>query len=145
MYLALANAVTVIHAVLIISVFVGIGLGITIKRFRPVEAFILLFTVIVWSLYGGCPLTYLENYLRLRASHPIPLVQTGFISYYSNRWFGLNFSDRNISIATYTVVAFFLILTMDWEFPYFKKRFLKKPKTRRSNLKPKSKHLKPYR
>ena len=87
-YLLLADMVTVIHTALVVGILFGILVSVRYKRFRPIEALFLLLAILIWSLYSGCPLTYLEDFLRASAGHPIAISQVGFIPFYFNEWFG---------------------------------------------------------
>lgn len=121
-YLLIANVLTIIHAVLIISVFVGIFLSIRIKRFRPFEALILLTAIVIWSLYGACPLTTVEAYFRDQAGQDTTsLNQTGFIAHYIYTWFNLLLSPKIVTLFTYGLAVLFLVLTLEWELPLLKK------------------------
>ena len=120
-----ADLIMIIHTILIVLVFLGILLSIKYKRFRPVEALFLLTAVVIWSIYGACPLTTLENYYRNLSGYPIPLMEVGFIPYYFDKWLGLNISTDLITILTYAVAALFLVLTIEWEIPLIKRLKLK--------------------
>ena len=126
MYDVIADGVMLAHAALIIAVLFGIAISVKYKRYRPVEAGILLMAVVIWSLYEGCPLTFVEDYYRNQTPTPIHLAETGFIPYYLNDWVGINLSNRGVEILTYSTAVVFLLLTVDWEFPILKKAFLKK-------------------
>lgn len=112
--LLFANIITVIHSFLIIFVLAGILLSIRYKRFRLIESCILLLTILIWSLYGGCPLTYLENHLRIAAGAEIPLTKEGFIPYYVNSWFGIPISNDQLIIITYITASVFVLISIDW-------------------------------
>jgi Protein of Unknown function (DUF2784) len=114
----LADIVMVFHAAMIVSVFLGILFSVRYKRFRPLESIILLSAIVIWSLYGGCPLTYAENYLRISAGNPLPLVDVGFISFYLNNWFGLMMTDHTVVLITYVIVAVFFAISIEWLSPY---------------------------
>jgi hypothetical protein len=122
----LADVVMVVHWLLIIAVFAGIALGIKIRWFRPIEATVLLIAVVLWSLYGGCPLTFIEQHLRVMAGTPIPLASVGFIPYYLGQWFAISVSSHTINIITYGLVGIFLLLSFEWEFSYIRRRWFKK-------------------
>ncbi|SRR6266540_223927 len=81
-YLLIANLLTIIHAALMLFVFIGIFLSVRIKRFRPVETLLLLTIIVIWSLYRECPLTTAEAYLQNQAGQYTSLNQIGFIAYY---------------------------------------------------------------
>lgn len=121
----MADIVSISHALLIILVFIGIGVSVKVKRFRPIEAVLLLSAIVIWSLYGGCPLTTLEAYLRPELSEP--LLKQGFIPYYLNNFFNLSISGAMVEIITYILALTFLALSFEWELPIIRK-FLKKRK-----------------
>ncbi len=108
----------ILHWLLILSVFIGILLSVRYKRFRPFEAGILLVSIVIWSLYSGCPLTYLEDYLRNLAGYPLPIVKTGFISFYFNNWFGVSITDYQLTITTYITALVFLVISIEWLNPF---------------------------
>jgi hypothetical protein len=125
-YELLANVVMVLHALLIVSIFLGILFSIKIRWFRPVESFALLTAIVIWSIFGGCPLTFVENYLRLHTSHPIPLSTTGFIPYYLYNWFGLQLSNSAFVLGTYLIALLFFFIDLEWLSSFLKRIFLKK-------------------
>ncbi len=124
-YDALANLVMVIHIVLIGVVFIGILISIRYKRFRPIESLILLAAIVIWSLYAGCPLTHLENHLRISAGTPLPLTEIGFIPYYLNQWLSFSITDSQLTLATYTIAALFLITSVEWLSPFVNPEIVK--------------------
>jgi hypothetical protein len=113
-YEIVADVLMIVHASLIVLIFLGILLSIKVRWFRPVESLILLTAVVTWSIYGGCPLTLAENYLRLQTTHPIPLAQVGFIPYYVRQWFGLEISNFTFIALTYAVALMFLVLDVSY-------------------------------
>jgi len=58
--------------------------------------------------------------LREQGGSPIPLIPIGFIPYYLQEWFELGLSGRSIEIMTYAVAGAFALLTVEWEWPFFK-------------------------
>ena len=118
-YLLIADLVMMIHALLIISVFFGIFISFKMKKFRPIESFILISAIVVWSLYNGCPLTYIEDHFRNLAGTPIDLLGQGFIPYYINHFFDTDITARNILTATYILSGLFLLLSIDWLAHFF--------------------------
>ena len=112
MYSILATVVALIHASFILAVFVGIFVSIKVKWFRPVEALVLMMAVGLWSFFAGCPLTSLENFLRVKAAEPI--LNGGFITHYMAKLFSVEVSDRTVSIMGYLLALSFLILALDW-------------------------------
>ena len=124
-YILFADMVMILHAVLIVAVFIGIFISLKLKRFRPIEALVLVSAVVVWSLYGGCPLTNAEDTFRKFGDQPIPLKEFGFISYYLKTWFHLSLSEKMLEYLTYSLSTVFIGLTIDWELPFLR-RILKK-------------------
>lgn len=121
-YKLAADIVTVIHSILIFFVFISIGVSIFNKKFRPIEASILLIVIVLWSLYSGCPLTYFESYLRELSGFPLPsLINEGFIPHYLDKWLGLSITGKQIVIYTYFVAGLFFLLSIDWFYEYFVK------------------------
>jgi len=113
LYEILADIVTATHVLLIVGVFVGIAISIKFKWFRPVESFILLIMIVIWSLYSGCPLTYLEDSLRIKAFAPNPITEIGFITYYTKTWFGTAVSEQVVITVTYFIAALFFLFTLE--------------------------------
>lgn len=124
-YESLADLVMVIHTVLVLGVFIGIIVSVRYKRFRPIESFVLLSAIVIWSLYGGCPLTYLENYLRISAGSPLPLAEIGFIPFYINKWFSFSITGSQLTVATYTVGILFLFTSFEWMSPFVNPEIVK--------------------
>lgn len=124
-YEALANIIMTIHTVLILSVLIGILVSVRYKRFRPIESIILLSAILIWSVYGGCPLTYLEDSLRVSANNPLPIIEIGFIPYYFNEWFGLPITNHQLTIITYITAFIFFITSIEWLSPYVNFEILK--------------------
>ncbi|MES3004682.1 MAG: DUF2784 family protein [Patescibacteria group bacterium] len=120
-YNLLADAVMVIHWTFIVSVFLGILLSIKYKKFRPIESLVLLSAVIIWSLYGGCPLTNLESYLRDLSSNPLPINEIGFIPYYLSTWFNISLTNFQVEILTYGICLLFVIISFEWIGKYLHK------------------------
>jgi len=120
-----ANLVMVLHVILILSVLIGILVSVRYKRFRPFEATFLLLAVIIWSLYGGCPLTYIENSLRISAGHPLPISEIGFIPFYMDRWFNLPITNYQLKVATYITAIIFLFTSIEWASPYINPEIIK--------------------
>lgn len=117
-YETLANIVMAFHAILIFSVLIGILISVRYKKFRPLESAFLLCAVLIWSLYGGCPLTFLESFLRSSAGYPLPLLEVGFIPYYLNSWFNLSITIYQLTIATWITAFLFLFTSIEWMSPY---------------------------
>jgi Protein of Unknown function (DUF2784) len=113
-YGTLANIVTALHCLFILSVFIGILICVKYKKFRPLEASILLCAIVIWSLYGGCPLTNIESYLRLESGSPIPINEVGFIPYYLSTWFNLSLTNLQVELFTYGICILFVVISFEW-------------------------------
>jgi len=124
-YEYLADTVMVLHTILILGVLIGILASARFKRFRPLEAIILLLAIVVWSLYGGCPLTFLENSLRISAGHPLPLSEVGFIPFYFKYFFNLSITSYQLTVATYITALIFLLISIKWISPFINLEIIK--------------------
>jgi hypothetical protein len=121
----IADIVMIVHSFLIIGVLLGILISARYKRYRPFETIILLGAIIIWSLYSGCPLTYLEVWLREDSENSTALLEAGFIPYYFEHWFGLSISRTQLIIATYSTAAIFLALSIEWMSPWINFEIIK--------------------
>jgi hypothetical protein len=59
-----------------------------LKRFAPTLLGTSVVMLALWTFFGGCPLTWLEN-LILRKHHPSLQYQSSCTNHYAERWFGL--------------------------------------------------------
>ncbi len=116
--IVLANVVVAVHATLIFSVLVGILISVRYKRFRPLETFALIAFILIWSLYGACPLTNLEDYLRGGPPSATSLTNTGFIPYYLRDLFGIELPRRFVVNSIYATGAIFFLISIEWLSPY---------------------------
>ncbi|MDP2650957.1 MAG: DUF2784 family protein, partial [bacterium] len=78
-YNVAADIVALSHLSIIILVFIGILVSIRFKRFRPFETAFLVVAIVLWSIYGNCPLTILEEHFRTLAGNPSGITSIGFI------------------------------------------------------------------
>lgn len=118
-YALLANLTAITHFLLVLSVLVGLLISFRYKRFRPWEAGIVLVVIVFWSIYGNCPLTFLEAHLRELAHAPLPLVEKGFLPYYINKITGVFIPGPIIGRTTYFVGGMFFLASMEWLSPFF--------------------------
>src|SRR3989344_9192662 len=125
MYYSLANFVMIVHAVMVVAVLAGILISLLYKTFRPMESMFLLVVVVLWSLYEGCPLTFLENNLRVLGEKPLPLLENGFIPFYVNEWFGIPITNYQITVATYITATLFFLISIEWFSPYINFEIIK--------------------
>ena len=124
-YLFLAQVVTTLHTLLIAAVLLGIIVSIRYKRYRPIEALILLSAVLIWSLYSGCPLTHLESNLRVSAGQTNLIDQMGFIPFYADQWFGILITRQQILLITYITAIIFFAISIKWISPYINPEIVK--------------------
>ena len=131
-YALLADATAVTHLATIVAVLLGLLVCFRYKRFRPWEAGALIVIVVLWSYYGNCPLTILEQKFRDLAGEPANLTSVGFLPYYFETLFNWNFSSQMTQRITFFTGGAFFAASIDWFAPVihmevFKvRRFLKK-------------------
>ena len=118
-YAALANATAVTHFSAIVLVVIGLLVCFRLKRFRPWEAGILVGVVILWSYYGNCPLTILEQYFRDAAGHDSNLTSVGFLPYYANKFLDISLSSRLVQKFTFFTGGAIFAASIEWFSPYF--------------------------
>ena len=87
-YNILANATAVTHITVVVLVLLGILVSVRYKRFRPWESLTLVVVVVLWSVYGNCPLTILEEHFRVLAGTPSYITSVGFLPFYAHKLFG---------------------------------------------------------
>ena len=92
-YSFLADLTAITHITTIVVVIAGLLVSFRYKRFRPWEAGILLSVVLLWSYYGNCPLTILEQSLREAAGESTNLTAVGFLPYYANKFLDIGLSS----------------------------------------------------
>lgn len=118
-YAALANATAITHFGSIILVVVGLLACFRYKRFRPWEAGILLTVVVLWSYYGNCPLTILEQYFRDLAGQNANLTSVGFLPYYANKLLNISLSSKIVQRTTFFTGGAIFASSIEWLAPYF--------------------------
>lgn len=124
-YAFLANATAIVHGAYIVAVIVGLLICYRYKRFRPWEAALLVSTGILWSYYGNCPLTILEQYLREMAGQSPILTQVGFTTFYLEKLLGLQVSSLIVQRSTLFASAMFFGASIEWFAPFFHKEIFK--------------------
>lgn len=100
-YLLLADLTAVVHALILLAVVIGLLISFRYKRFRPWEAGSLLLIVVLWSYYGNCPLTILEEHYRVLGGQPSGITDIGFLPYYANEIFGLTIPSKVVQRTTF--------------------------------------------
>ena len=116
-YAFLANTTAVTHFAIWLAVIVGLLVSFRYKRFRPWEALIFVTVVTLWSYYGNCPLTILEQYLRDQAGQQANLTSVGFLPYYANKLFNVSFSSRMVQRFTFFTGGALFTASLEWLAP----------------------------
>ncbi|OGF86582.1 MAG: hypothetical protein A2832_00405 [Candidatus Zambryskibacteria bacterium RIFCSPHIGHO2_01_FULL_44_22b] len=115
----LADATATTHFAIIVAVFIGLLISFRYRRFRPWEAGILLSVIVLWSYYGNCPLTIVEQYLRNLAGEAANLTDVGFMPYYANKFFAISLSSRIVQRTTFFTGGAFFAASLEWLAPFF--------------------------
>jgi hypothetical protein len=113
-----ANTTALIHFIIIVAVIVGLLVSFRYRRFRPWEAGALILIVVLWSYYGNCPLTILEEKLRTLAGAPSGITNIGFLPFYADKLFGIALSSRLIQRTTFFTGGAIFTASLEWLFPY---------------------------
>lgn len=116
-YAFLADATAVVHIVTIIAVIIGLLISFRYKRFRPWEAGALVSVVILWSYYGNCPLTILEQYFRDTAGQEANLTSVGFLPYYFDKLLSIDFPSRIVQRFTFFTGGALFAASIEWLSP----------------------------
>lgn len=124
-YADLANATAVTHITIVVVVLAGLLVSFRYKRFRPWEALSLIVIVLLWSYYGNCPLTILEQYFRDLAGQHTNLTTVGFLPYYFNKLLGIDFPSRMVQKFTFFSGGAFFAASIEWCAPVFHHEFFK--------------------
>lgn len=114
-----ANATALTHITSVVAVLVGLLVCFRYKRFRPWEAGALILVVILWSYYGNCPLTIIEQHLRELAGQETNLTAVGFLPYYVDKLFNLNLPSRLVQRFTFFTGGALFAASIEWLSPYF--------------------------
>ena len=114
-----ADATAVIHLTIIVLVIGGLLISFRYRRFRPWEAGALILIVVLWSYYGNCPLTILEEYFRELAGTPSGITNVGFLPYYAEKIFAISLSSKIIQRTTFFTGGAIFAASIEWLAPYF--------------------------
>lgn len=117
-YALLADATAVTHAAIILAVIVGLLISFRYRRFRPWEAGALILIVVLWSYYGNCPLTILEEKFRVLAGKPSGITNIGFLPYYADKLLGIGLSSRIVQRSTFFTGGAIFTASLEWLSPY---------------------------
>jgi len=118
-YDLLADSTAAIHFASIVIVIIGLLISFRYKRFRPWEAGALIVVVVLWSYYGNCPLTIVEQYFRDLAGQDANLTSVGFLPFYANRLLNLSISSRLVQRTTFFTGGAIFASSIEWLAPYF--------------------------
>lgn len=124
-YNLLADATAVTHITIIVAVLVGLLISFRYKRFRPWEAGVLISIVILWSYYGNCPLTIVEEYFRTLAGNPSGITNIGFLPYYADKLVGIAISSPLVQKTTFFTGGVFFASSIEWLSPFFHREVFK--------------------
>ena len=75
-----ADAALAAHALWVLTYAFGPLAGLRFRKWKFFQLGMMAFTLVLWPLWGGCPLTTLENALRRRAGGAV--YPGGFIAHY---------------------------------------------------------------
>lgn len=118
-YELFANATALTHITIILAVIAGLLVSFRYRRFRPWEAGALISVVVLWSYYGNCPLTILEQYFRDAAGQQANLTSVGFLPYYANKLLDISLSSRLVQQTTFFTGGALFAASIEWLFPFF--------------------------
>lgn len=115
-----ADTTAIVHFSIIVLVIVGLLVSFRYRRFRPWEAGALVVIVVLWSYYGNCPLTILEQYWReLAGESGVKLTDVGFLPYYADKVLGIALSSKLIQRTTFFTGGAIFAASIEWLAPYF--------------------------
>lgn len=120
MYATLANATAILHITTIVAVLLGLLVSFRYKRFRPWEAGALIVIVVLWSYYGNCPFTIIEQYFRnLAGEVGVNLTSVGFLPYYANKLMNIELTSSLVQKSTFFTGGIFFAASIEWLSPFF--------------------------
>lgn len=114
-----ADTIALTHFLIIVAVIVGLLVSFRYRRFRPWEAGALIAIVVLWSYYGNCPLTILEEKLRTLAGAPSGITEVGFLPFYADKFLGIAISSKVIQRTTFFTGGAIFTASLEWLAPYF--------------------------
>ena len=117
-YLFWADTTAVIHFLIIVAVIVGLLVSFRYRRFRPWEAGALILIVLLWSYYGNCPLTIVEEKLRILAGAPSGITNVGFLPFYANKLLGISVASSLVQRTTFFTGGAIFTASLEWLAPY---------------------------
>lgn len=113
-----ANIIAALHFAIVAAVIIGLLISFRYKRFRPWEAGIILVIVVLWSYYGNCPLTILEQYFREMAGQYSNMAAVGFLPHYANKLLNIELTSRIVQRFTFFTGGALFVASIEWVSPY---------------------------
>jgi len=117
-YALAGNIVAILHISTIIAVVLGLLVSFRHKRFRPWEAGVLISIVILWSYYGNCPFTIMEQHFRTLAGQEVNLTSIGFLPYYAYKFLDIELTSRTVQNSTFLFGGILFTASIDWFAPF---------------------------
>ena len=109
-YRALADSVAIFHAIWAIGMLLMIPVGLKYGRFFPCTAIMAVTTTAAQLLFGfRCPLTILENALRLRAAGSSVHIDS-FVTHYAEKLIGISVPEVSIVIVLVAILGFWALV-----------------------------------
>ena len=96
------------HIIQFVVVFTAAVFSLWLVELRYFVAVAGISGMLMWhpKLMDGCPMTWLEDHLRVTGGEKTNLKNAGFIRYYAKAWFGIEFQDKTYTTAVYVLTAF---------------------------------------
>jgi hypothetical protein len=111
MWSALANVIAVLHAVWLAALLAGPAFARRRRRWRLIHLVQLWLTALGWTFY--CPLTVIEDLLRLRADPNFPHAGS-FLTHYLQRFLDLNVNWTLVSLSVWGWAAAWTAVYAAW-------------------------------
>jgi len=111
-YKIAADLTALVHLAFILFVLFGAGLGRRSRMWRNLHLVSMAYGVLIEVFYWYCPLTYLEQYLRVKAG--TGTYQEPFIQHYVNKIIYLDVPQWILILAAALVLAGNLGLYVYW-------------------------------
>ena len=124
-YNILADATAITHITIVFIVLIGILVSIRYKRFRPWESLALVIIVLLWSVYGNCPLTIIEEHFRRLAGDPTYITSVGFLPFYAHKLLGVSLMSSTVVKSTYFFGGIFTLASVEGLSPYINMELFK--------------------
>ena len=124
-YNILADATAITHITIVFIVLIGILISIRYKRFRPWESLALVIIILLWSVYGNCPLTLIEGHFRRLAGDSSFITSVGFIPFYAHKLFGMSLMSSTVVKSTYFFGGVFTLASIEGLSPYINMELFK--------------------